>query len=244
MALPLPPLATGLQAVIVAAAAVVAGFQVHEARKLREDQTRPFVVVDFDVSDPPLIHITIANIGKTMARTVRVKVDPTLESSLDEKGRPEPIAQLSVFTEEIPSMAPGKVIRLAFDGFIDRQKAREKGHDLEDAYQVTVTYRGERRFLRRRFYKDTMPLDLGVYRNIQYVDRRTIHDLYGQVKKIADAVGQWSAGAGSTGLVVVPRKEWRKQLLQHRRVLRRQVQSTHGGTPIRRAVRKLRSWWG
>jgi hypothetical protein len=85
-------LATGLQAVIVAAAAVVAGFQVHEARKLREDQTRPFVVVDFDVSDPPLIHITIANIGKTMARTVRVKVDPTLESSLDEKGRPEPIA--------------------------------------------------------------------------------------------------------------------------------------------------------
>ena len=236
-------LATGLQAVIVAIAALVAVFQVREARRLREDQARPFVVVDFDVNDPPLIHITIANIGKTMARSVRVQVAPTLESSLDDKGPPEPIAKLSIFTEEILSMAPGKVIRLLFDSFPQREEARAQGRDLEDAYKVTVRYRGERRLLRRSSYRDTMPLDLGAYRNIQYVNRRTVHDLYGQVKKIADAVGHRGAGAGNTGLVVVPRKEWRRQLLRQHRVLRRQAQSSSGGAPIRRAVRKLRSLW-
>jgi hypothetical protein len=237
-------LATSLQAVIVAAAAVAAVFQVREARKLREDQARPFILVDFDINNPPLIHITIANTGPTMARSVRIEIDPPLESSLDEKGRPDPMAELPVFTNEIPSMAPGKVIRLLFDSFIDRESVREKGSDLRDAYRVTVRYRGERGLLRQRSYKDTMLLDLGIYRNIQYVDRRTIHDLYGQIKKIADAVGHWGAGAGTTGVVVVPRKEWRKQLLkQRRRVFRRHASQTQpSGTLIQRVVREFRFW--
>jgi hypothetical protein len=40
--------------------------QVREARKLREEQARPFVIVDFEPNF--LVYLTVENLGRTMAR--------------------------------------------------------------------------------------------------------------------------------------------------------------------------------
>ena len=56
------------QLVILVGAAAVAGYQAWEARRLRKDQARPFVVVDFEPERPPFMNLVIKNLVKTMAR--------------------------------------------------------------------------------------------------------------------------------------------------------------------------------
>lgn len=56
----------GGQLFVLAVAAVVAWRQVREARRLREQQIRPFVVVDFEV-DRSLFFLAISNVGTTLA---------------------------------------------------------------------------------------------------------------------------------------------------------------------------------
>ena len=95
------------QLVVVGWAALYARGQVREARTLREEQARPFVMVDLERWDQPFVNLVVANLGKTMARNVRISFDPPLESSFDKKA-PVPIGQLKLFTAPIPSLAPGK----------------------------------------------------------------------------------------------------------------------------------------
>jgi hypothetical protein len=47
---------------------IFAWIQVLQARRLREEQARPFVIVDFEPGF--LIYLTVENIGRTMAREI------------------------------------------------------------------------------------------------------------------------------------------------------------------------------
>jgi hypothetical protein len=190
------------QTFIFGAAAIFAYRQAREIQLTRQDQIRPFVIVDFDLSRPPFIHLVIKNIGKTMARRVRIQTDPPLASTFDKDGRREPVANLRVFTEAIPTMAPDREIRTLFDSFPARTE-----HQLEEVYRVTVTYEGER----GRSYVDEMVLDLGVYAKVTYVEEHTIHDVHKELKKIATAVDRWGAGIGhGSGILVVTRDDQRR----------------------------------
>jgi hypothetical protein len=57
----------------------VAWRQVREARRLREQQTRPFVVIDFEVAQNAIVFLPISNIGTTLARDVRFEIEPRLK---------------------------------------------------------------------------------------------------------------------------------------------------------------------
>jgi hypothetical protein len=83
--------------------AIYAVKQVGEARRLREEQARPFVVVDFDVNF--LMKLRIENVGRTVARNIRMKFSPTLSSSMRQ---PWPWERSPLFSEGIPTLAPGK----------------------------------------------------------------------------------------------------------------------------------------
>jgi hypothetical protein len=123
---------------------------VRQARRLREDQARPFVIVDFEPGF--LVYLTVENIGKTMARDVTITFDKKLESSL--KGRQE-IDDSPLFREPIPALPPGKKIRVLLDSFENRLIAK-----LPLAYEVTIKYRGTSRNAR---FNDLYKLDLGMY---------------------------------------------------------------------------------
>src|SRR5690348_10592102 len=86
--------------------------QVHEARTLREEQARPFVIVDFEPGF--LVYLTVENLGRTMARDISIHFDKPLTSSLP--GRSE-LDESPLFRQPIPAMPPGKKIRVLFDQF-------------------------------------------------------------------------------------------------------------------------------
>ena len=114
---------SALTFVVLVAAAVVAWRQVKEAQRLREEQARPFVIIDFDPFST-LIELTITNTGTTLARNVQFEFTPPLTTTHDDMPGRGNLMDLNVFKNGIPSLAPGKEIRLFFDQFparIDQQ---------------------------------------------------------------------------------------------------------------------------
>jgi hypothetical protein len=62
---------------------IFAWIQVLQARKLREEQARPFVIVDFEAGF--LVYLTVENTGRTMARDVPIQFDKPLESTFSKR---------------------------------------------------------------------------------------------------------------------------------------------------------------
>jgi hypothetical protein len=184
--------------------------QVREARKLREEQARPFVIVDFE---PGLVvYLTVENLGRTMAQDVRIQFDKPLKSSLD---RPHELNESPLFREPIPVLPPGKKIRVLFDQFSSRVEA-----DLPLTYEVDVRYHGPKD---RKEWKDIYRLDLGTYLG-SALPPKGIPELVTEVENICKEIKKWQ-GSNLRGLLVHnldQRQEdkiaWRRT---HMRTLRR-----------------------
>jgi hypothetical protein len=161
--------------------------QVHEARKLREEQARPFVIVDFDVGF--LVYLTVENIGRTMALDVMIEFDNPLESTLP--GRPE-LDESPLFRGPIPALPPGKKIRVLFDQFNARVNA-----GLPLGYDVKLGYRGPTGWTR---WEEVYRLDLGMYVGSQPAPKG-IPELVAEVENIRKEIEKWKGG-GLRGLLV------------------------------------------
>lgn len=151
--------------------------QVHEARTLREEQARPFVIVDFDPGF--LVYLTVENLGRTMAREVSIHFDKPLKSSLP--GRSE-IDDTPVFREPIPALPPGKKIRVLFDHFDGRRNA-----GLPLTYDVELRYRGP---VGRKEWRDLYRLDLGMYLGSQ-LPPKGIPELVTEVENLRREIARW-----------------------------------------------------
>ncbi|WP_033280182.1 hypothetical protein [Streptomyces sp. NRRL F-525] len=120
---------------IALAAALYAKQQVDLARQLREEQAQPFVVVDF--ADNPVmrqgIDFVVENMGQTLARNVKIVVDPPFATTFDQYGYP--LKDAPLITEGIPSLPPRKRITALFDGAPER---RESGLPMK--YTATVRF--------------------------------------------------------------------------------------------------------
>lgn len=201
------------QLLVLAAAALVGLRQVREARRLREEQIRPIVVLDFDTQDA-LFFLKLTNFGTTIARNVKITVEPPLASALD--GQTERVARLQMFRDEgIPTLAPGKEIRTLFD--LAFQRKPETG--LPDVYVARISY--DDHALERHF-EDEVTLDLGVYWGLQCVEQADIDDIHKRLKELVNVVKGWSASGG--GLLRVSPAEveerhtaWREHVEQRPR---------------------------
>jgi hypothetical protein len=100
-------IASTVSAAIFVVAAIFAWKQVGEARRLGEAQIRPFVSLDLEINDFPLIILRIENLGRLIARSVRFEFEPQLETS----GRFEvDLREAPLFKSGIPSLPPGNQI--------------------------------------------------------------------------------------------------------------------------------------
>ena len=100
---------------ILVAAGAVAWWQASEARKLRVERSRPFVILDVEIHQT-IAEFRVTNIGTTLARNVRFEFDPPLKSIHDDDHPDEPpLAELNLFARGIPSLPPGKEIVAIFD---------------------------------------------------------------------------------------------------------------------------------
>jgi hypothetical protein len=181
------------QLVVLIVAAIFAWRQVKEARELREEQNRPFVVVDFDVEEGYMIYLEVVNMGTSLARDVRIEIDPALESAIDID-----ISKLKMLNEGIATLAPGKKYRTFFDMSFRRNEDRP---DLPMNYTARVRCSDEKR---KRCYDETLNLDLDQYMHINTVTRHGLHDIHGQLEKIRKVFEKWTSGTGSGVLTLSP----------------------------------------
>lgn len=187
------------QLLVLVAAAVFAWRQVKEARELREEQNRPFVVVDFDVEGGYLVHLQVENMGTSLARDVRIEIDPPLESAIEIE-----ISKLKMLNDGIATLAPGKKYRAFFDMSFRRNEDRP---DLPMNYTARVRYSDERR---KRSFDETLNLDLDQYMEIRTVTRRGLHDIHKQLEQLRKILEKWTSGTGS-GLLALSLEESRNE---------------------------------
>lgn len=91
-------------AIIALLAVIYAALQVREAKRAREAQTQPFVVVSLQPSPVAnfIIELVVENIGSTLARDVSFRFDPPLKSSLDDSR----LEDSYLIQHGIPTMPP------------------------------------------------------------------------------------------------------------------------------------------
>lgn len=188
----------GLTFLVITAAAFVAWRQVKEAQRLREEQARPFVVIDLEPWNP-FLDLKITNVGKTIARDVTFHFDPPLKTAKDEAHGLVPIGETNLFKHGIASFPPGKQITLFFDRYPDRI---ERG--LTDRYDVCISYAdptGKR-------YSEQTVLDLAMYRDIGEITRYGIHDVHNRLKEIATTLSRWTHPEGLKVMTYAERKRY------------------------------------
>jgi hypothetical protein len=188
----------GLTFLVILAAAVVAWRQAVEARRLREEQARPFVLIDLEVWGT-LFELRITNVGRTLARDVRFEFDPPLKSTHDESPGRGPLMDLIMFKNGMPSLAPGKEITLFFDQYPARVEKK-----LPMTYNVQVSYEDPA----GRAYSEPNTLDLSMYVGTGGVTRYGLHDIHKQLELIANMLKKWT---DSSGLKILSRADLRQR---------------------------------
>ena len=158
-------LAAWLTLGLLAGALWLAYRQVSEVLRLREAQTRPFVVVDLE-ADGVLVHLTVENVGPLAAKDVRFNFDPPMVSVRDD---PWPPVGSTLLTHGIPTLPPRKKHRFFLDSFPERVRA-----SLPLTYEVLVTYRADDR---REPFHEVFTIDLSFLRGLGEAHRETTHDV-------------------------------------------------------------------
>lgn len=156
--------------------------QVGEARSLREDQARPFVLVDFTAENPT--SIVISNTGRTAARDVRVTFDPPLASTMS---KPWGWTNHPAFSDSGMSiLAPGREYRLIFDSLLARSPS-----DLPRRYKVAIAY-GVTNGKRKPKYLDEYILDLADFDGVS-VPKPGLAEIAGSLRQIEQTLRRRSA---------------------------------------------------
>lgn len=183
--------------VVLVLTAVFARRQVREAARLRREQTRPFVVVQYEFRNV-LIQIAIRNLGKTVARNVKIDFDRALQSKQfgDEK-----FAEMALFREGIPNLAPGQEIRVHFDHFPNRVEA-----GLPMRYVASVKYDDHEGL---PLSPEKFVLDLSPYVQSARVPKG-LHELVEAVELLRGELTKWTDGSHGLLVSAVDRKRARR----------------------------------
>lgn len=191
-------------ALIALGAAIFALLQVHELRRTREEQARPFVVVDIQPGKAwsNLLDLIVENIGTTAAHNVKIMFDPPLLQTKDDG---YPIGESVLLTEGVAMLPPGRRIRAFFDASHERSKS-----DLPMRYDVTVALEDARG---RRQPDQRYVIDLRYLYGLTEVREYGLHDAAKSMREIEKAVRKWADASGR--LRVWVRDEDRRDLNDH-----------------------------
>ncbi|MGH2777390.1 MAG: hypothetical protein ACRDJB_01950 [Actinomycetota bacterium] len=167
--------------------AVVAGIlvwrQVRHTAQAREDQTRPYVIVDFEFQGWEVL-LAIRNIGTSPAMDVQITFDKPLQAPHIED--PD---ELAVFTDGIPMLAPGRLIAIPFG---NGPNFFSEGVDekLPLRYVARVEYSGHGG--RKRYRDADLVLDLTPYKHT-LIERDDLHQIYQNLKEIKTVMKSWTS---------------------------------------------------
>jgi hypothetical protein len=203
---------------------VYAYVQLRDARELRIEQARPYIIVDLSFRRF-LIHVSIKNTGQTAAKNVRVTFDEPLVAS--EPDRVE-WQHSKPFTDGIPFMAPGREMRYLLDTYPARA-----AQNLPMTISGSVTYSGAD-MLKHDPWTHAFLMDMEIYKHAR-LEERSMPDLVNEVAELRKELGKWTDG--SRGLLV--------QATDRDRYIRRSDRPFHLLRAKRaRAEKGIRGWLG
>lgn len=210
--------------------------QVGEARRLREEQARPWVVVDFEPGW--ILWLTIENIGKTVATNVKVRFEPPLAST---QKRPWEWEESSAFTQGIPLLPPNKKLRFFFDSIT----VRLNDDVLPKHYDVSVEYHGP--IKRKKPLVSTYRLDISHYWGMS-PPPKGLPEVVKTLEEIQKEMHKWTDGISGIKAKVVDRnKEVRSQDRSYRLRRAKQLRKSEGWIAAGKVLivepLQLRGWW-
>jgi hypothetical protein len=193
--------ATVAAAVIYVFLGIFAFVQLLQNRKLRQLETRPYVIVDFDTRRE-LIYVAISNVGRTPARDVVIKFTEPLRTTGQMRSDP---SMAAVFNSPIPMLAPGRVIRIAFGlGF-----EILNDDSIPHSYEVSVSYTDLER--KNKFADPSYVMDLAHLRDAA-LGPKGLSELVDKVSDVGKQLQRWTK---DSGLMVYTRD--RKEYLTEQR---------------------------
>lgn len=180
--------AMGTMLVAIAAGILALG-QLREARKLRAEQTQPYVVAYLAQSEasPVVYDLAIKNFGQTVARDVTVTITPEAKRASHPEERVE-VPALSI-------LVPGQEWRTLWDTTIARYES-----GLPDEYVASVTFSDSHGKERFAFSFD---LDWKIVRR-GYAEVYGVHDIAKTLRDVQKTLKEWHR-AGDSGLTVMVR---------------------------------------
>ncbi len=181
--------------------------QVAEARQLRIEQARPWVVVDFEPGDD--FWLVIENIGRTVATDVRIRFTPELASTLP---KPWHWAVSTAITEGIPLLPPGKKLRFLFDDSGDRRE----NTSLPDEYEVHVDYCGPESFNQMKPLTSDYRLDLKHHYGVS-IPPDPLHEVVKSLREIQREMHRWTDGVSGIRVHVDERNQVDRSAHSHGR---------------------------
>jgi hypothetical protein len=172
---------TVVTAVIALLAALFAWLQVRHARRLREDQARPFVIVYFELSPvwTQAVNLVVENVGSTVARDVTFSFSEPLRCA----ARTGDINEPKLFKEGVTTLPPGMRYSTLFDLGPERIEAK-----LPVSYDVTVSYRGRGRKPETERYT----LDLSLFFGLEKFTEYGIHHGAKALHEIEKTLRKWT----------------------------------------------------
>lgn len=154
-----------------------------EMIKIHDEETAPYVIVYFDKPyGTSLINLVIKNIGKTVARNVKIRFEPELKNSNYSNPRIKKVSERKFLKDGIPSLAPGEEIST----FFDTARAYFDNKSLPLQYKVTVSYEGGLLNSRREL---EYTLDIDAKTDTFYIEReKGIQELVEIMEQLTESV--------------------------------------------------------
>jgi hypothetical protein len=146
---------------------------IEEMKEARDQESAPYVIPYIKI-DQHMMFFGIKNIGKTVAKNIRINVEPELRSSLFG----DKIRELPLIREGLSSLPPGHELGTIFDvSHIYLNRA-----DFPMSYLVKISYVGG---IQKQPREYEQVLDLSVYKDIIPGDEKKLGDIVKELENLS-----------------------------------------------------------
>lgn len=169
--------------IVLVVTAVYAAKQFKEAKELRREQTRPYVVPSIGVEQQILLLFVVENVGTSPAFDVVVAFNPEPESEIHD------LKAVSILKDPIPTMPPKQKFRTFWESSLtvfDEKNPYE--HPM--TYEVTVSYSDS---AGRKYGPEKYILDFHVFEG-QAIGPKGVSDLVKAVEELTKEHKKWTDG--------------------------------------------------
>lgn len=197
-------IATGLIAWLTHRANALSAKGMTIAIRLEQERSKPIIVVDF-VPDIPFFRLRVRNTGQTMAYSIQFAISPEPKLCLGgKKAVPQETSDRTIrFVHNgIASLAPGAELTSIL-GTLDR---------IEETHGV-LSFAGTVRYTdaNKNPYESPVDIDLRVYRDLLYSDRKGIDDVAKRLDDIYRELNHLATGFSKPHVLIEDIQEYRRE---------------------------------